>query len=315
MKIRAIENVYGLTKDKIYDVIKEEENFYEIIEDHGNERSYLKWRFEIVEELPEKWRIRQNSSEDVCKWFNNFPNSKIGGAFIGGGYEFLCFDSIKKETSYGYKSGIIKDYTEISLEQFQKLVLKENLNETKMKIIGYTLLKDSVENKAGAFYIKESNYVCREANYHSLEPKFVENNPEWFSAVYGEKYTEGEWVVITQDHKDYNNGKYQNAIGKYISNKPPNDEYKFYIDVPGEGRLACMEIRKATKEEIEKATKVVINDYTAKKEGELIAFGCQKFTSNELMAYKKLLNSTINAQINIHGVNVTEEMLDKLLAL
>ena len=85
--------------------------------------------------------------------------------------------------------------------------------------------------------------------------------------------------------------------------------------MPGEGRVACMEIRKATKEEIRKATEVTINDYTAKKEGELIAFGCQKFTSNELMAYKKLLNSTINAQLNIHGVNVTEEMLDKLLAL
>ena len=80
------------------------------------------------------------------------------------------------------------DYNKITINQ-----IKEWNMENK-KIIGYKLIKDTVENKAGVLYLKESNYVCRNGNYHSLEPKYVENNSDWFSPVYKEEYKVGDWV-------------------------------------------------------------------------------------------------------------------------
>jgi hypothetical protein len=317
MKIRAKADTFGLTKDETYDLIEDTGGHYKIKSDNGNIEEYYKWRFEIVEELPKKWCIISDRREhdsilneyarkaggihwnDTINHSANFYLHIDNGEYVFGTYE-------KDEK-----------YTEITFEQFQKLVLKENKKD--MKIIGYTLLKDIVDTKAGTLVDLEGNYTpTEESDMDEFDYQFNPDklsNTEWFSPIYEDEFIVGEWVVITQDHKHYNDGKYQNAIGKYISGKPSEDEYKFYVDVPYEGRIACMEIRKATEEEIRKATEVTINDYTAKKEGELIAFGCQKFTSNELVAYKKLLNSSIKAQIQIYGVYVTEEMLDKLLNL
>lgn len=58
---------------------------------------------------------------------------------------------------------------------------------------------------------------------------------------------------------------------------------------------------------------VQFKNYKSKVEGNTIAFGCQKFTKEELLAYKKLLNKEIGATIKIGNKEVTVEILDKLI--
>lgn len=49
MKVRCICNICdSLTKNKIYDVIKQDYTFYEIINDFGTKQSYLDTLFEVV---------------------------------------------------------------------------------------------------------------------------------------------------------------------------------------------------------------------------------------------------------------------------
>lgn len=59
---------------------------------------------------------------------------------------------------------------------------------------------------------------------------------------------------------------------------------------------------------------VRIGEYEAMVEGGKIAFGCQQFTKEELQAIRKLFNHEIDATIQIQGVDITEHMLDRLIA-
>lgn len=62
---------------------------------------------------------------------------------------------------------------------------------------------------------------------------------------------------------------------------------------------------------------VKIGGYAAVKEGENIAFGCQKFDLPELCAYKKLLAgyNENKAEITVAGTKITIELLDRLISL
>lgn len=59
--------------------------------------------------------------------------------------------------------------------------------------------------------------------------------------------------------------------------------------------------------------RVEFKSYSAQVEGNTIAFGCQKFTKEEILAYKKLLNKEIGATIKIGNKEVTVEILEKLI--
>lgn len=58
---------------------------------------------------------------------------------------------------------------------------------------------------------------------------------------------------------------------------------------------------------------IQFKNYRSKVKGNTIAFGCQKFTKEELLAYKKLLNKEIGATIKIGNKEVTVEILDELI--
>lgn len=69
--------------------------------------------------LPEKWCILKNT-EEICKWFTE----KIGMIYTlnSRNNEFIHYPAINRTCLY---SKIQKDYTEITLDQFNKYVLKE----------------------------------------------------------------------------------------------------------------------------------------------------------------------------------------------
>ena len=84
--------------------------------------------------LPEKWCIKQNLSQEVCKWFAKYRST--ASANINGSYTYLCFDREKQYATFEYSS---EDYTEITLEQFIEHVLNKEMVEEPMKIAGYNV--------------------------------------------------------------------------------------------------------------------------------------------------------------------------------
>lgn len=62
---------------------------------------------------------------------------------------------------------------------------------------------------------------------------------------------------------------------------------------------------------------VTIGGYKAIKEGDLVAFGCQKFDIAELYAYKKLLqgHKENKAEITVMGTKISVEILDRLIEM
>ena len=77
-----------------------------------------------------------------------------------------------------------------------------------------------------------------------------------------------------------------------------------------------MVYKKATKEQIEKGkeeSSITIVGYKPKVEGSLIAFGCNQFTKEQLLAYKHLLKLGHGRNITVLGVDITSTMLNKLI--
>lgn len=61
---------------------------------------------------------------------------------------------------------------------------------------------------------------------------------------------------------------------------------------------------------------ISLGGYTAIKEGDTVAFGCQKFDIVELLAYRKLLASVeTKAELTIHGTKITIKILDSLIEM
>lgn len=69
----------------------------------------------------------------------------------------------------------------------------------------------------------------------------------------------------------------------------------------------------ATKEEIDACNNVTFNGYTSEYKPGHVNFGCQTFTEDEVNTLLKVVGSPINGTINIAGVNVTREVLEKIL--
>lgn len=79
-----------------------------------------------MKKLPLKWCIKQNLSEEVCKWFHQY--SATDSAFIEGSYIYMTFDS---ETEESDLSDTKLDYIEITLEDFNKFVLNKHSKSDK----------------------------------------------------------------------------------------------------------------------------------------------------------------------------------------
>ena len=137
-----------------------------------------KWA-EIIDNfvLPEKW---------CCKGYKEVAEySNIHGVCKGIYSENLNlyhhYPSLYFNATLDHK--IFYGYTEITLEQFKKYVLKMD-----KKIIGYRLLKDSPECKKGDIFKEyDSNasyYKCISSNIYYN--KSTIQNKEWFEPIYEE---------------------------------------------------------------------------------------------------------------------------------
>lgn len=103
MKVRCICNICdSLTKNKIYDVIKQDYTFYEIINDFGTKQSYLDTLFEVV---PTDKMTKQNINDIL-------DNVEHPSHYCRGGIE--CIDAIEaslgKDEFTGFLRGNIIKY-------------------------------------------------------------------------------------------------------------------------------------------------------------------------------------------------------------
>lgn len=90
-----------------------------------------------MKELPQKWCIRQAASEEVCEWFNN--NEKSGPqAYTGGVYTYLKHNMNNPQDSK-FAMSIPLGYTEITLEDFNRLFLKKGVEAVNKAIDELTL--------------------------------------------------------------------------------------------------------------------------------------------------------------------------------
>lgn len=92
--------------------------------------------------LPKKWCIRQDISVKVCNWFAK--HEATDSAHINGRCIYLCFNEEEQYTTF---ENTLKEYTEITLEQFNKYVLKEE----PMEIAGYSVKFEDDKVSVGCY--------------------------------------------------------------------------------------------------------------------------------------------------------------------
>jgi hypothetical protein len=194
-----------------------------------------------IQNLPEKWCILQNSSQEACDYHRKLHNSL---ADLKGVFKYLL--NIKYNSSY-YSNIIPNDYMEITVEQFKKYVLKEEIVKEKVieplpqfKIIETIETITKVENNEGSqffigdivktpsaniYNIKGFKYNVDKTNIlailsnntmigidkieHYIEPKVVEETLlEKAKRLYpiGTKFRVAcipKYIGTVKDHKDY----------------------------------------------------------------------------------------------------------------
>lgn len=145
--------------------------------------------------FPKYWCIKQNTDQIVCDWFeehNDTSSARLEGNFI-----YLCFDSETNRATFQYNND---HFTEITLEQFKKHILKMD-----NKLIGYKLKSDYAKYKTAALTITSTNsweYKLQYGiiiTYDSISAKLLREAGVldlWFEPVYKE-----EDIIIGNTYK------------------------------------------------------------------------------------------------------------------
>tara|TARA_R110000868_G_scaffold214505_1_gene464600 strand:+ start:87 stop:371 length:285 start_codon:yes stop_codon:yes gene_type:complete len=74
----------------------------------------------MITELPERWKIRQDTDEEVCEWFREYDNTR--SAKIDGSFKYLGFSQLSKEAILINSDGA-ECYIRITFDEFKKFVL------------------------------------------------------------------------------------------------------------------------------------------------------------------------------------------------
>lgn len=269
--------------------------------------------------FPEKWAVERNSQsyQEVNKWLNknvpgagyfsdygwaHYPNHKTGKGFLGGNHINHAY--IAKE---GWKKITFEEFLEITKQ------MGEEKMETK-QITGYKVVEAFPGQKLGAtLTVAEVKALGAENDVKHLEP------------IYADVFKVGDVVKCIDVKTDFpiigevlcNNGnaswriKASMRVGELLTvenvgSRGVSFKNKLY-------NHASQAFVLATKEEIDACNNVTFNGYTSEYKKGYVNFGCQTFTKDEVGTLLKVVGSPICGTINIAGVNVTREVLEKIL--
>jgi len=214
--------------------------------------------------FPEKWYIKD------CEEVANYAADKWGCKRYVGNLYYYEHSFNGRNYTFTEKSEIPKEYKEITLEEFKKYVLKENIMEK--KIIGYKSPIDLFGGniKTGTIFKPTSSKSTSIPKYC---PVYEDNKPiqgfsydlpkeivEQWEPVYEEipEYKVGDWVVPLVESGSTDSGSHMRTVGKaylvYEIYNPPRKGVRTYNaegKEDGNGSLLVEHVRPATKEEIE----------------------------------------------------------------
>ena len=193
-------------------------------------------------------------------------------------------------------------YSEITLEQFKKHVLKEDMKTYKLK-----------KKYPGS---PEIGSIVKEDMSHF--PEFWEEVKEEFKL--------GDIVVKLKGFTGNGNIEDEKYAGKGYDSLPEifsvsritptyasemEKGTQTIFSSSGHGIFSAF-LRKATPEEIEKYRGIKIGEYKVEKYGCVYKIGCQSFDNTNIKLLRRLIDSPINANIEIQGTKITTELLDKI---
>jgi hypothetical protein len=270
-------------------------------------------------------------------------------------YRVVGWDGITNSTTGEEKAGLVSygkteylgetyilaerpKYTSTIYYMFKLSTIQQLTKQNKMerKIIGYLcptdLFTDSTIQLKGSMYIKcegFSQFYKPEKDCPSKDFWLPREIVETWKPCYEEEYKAGDWITVINPKsgwvKDIEERTFKLvetpttfSRGLAWSTSGPNN---LNVD-KGRYGICQEEFRKATPEEIAKATVITIGGYCAeiftkphsgKPITKYIKFGCQEFSLEELQAYLKLFNKDIKAKLTIHDVEITEELIQKLI--
>lgn len=267
--------------------------------------------------LPEKWCI------DL---YSNDPELL---AYVNKNGKRPPYDKQNEKGTYAYfpsydgysttARNIKKGYTEITLEQFKKHVLKsETMGKTIKSVIINQALPD-VQKGTKGIPVGQGTWQFQAINSdwdtRRYSEKTILANPTTFEVVYEHDFKVNAWYTCigpkgSKDNVGY--GWKEDLTFKCTKIDEQGSDVIVFGAEGGNGVYSPF-LRRATLEEIERMTTIKIGNYHSTKEGDRIAFGCQKFTKTELLTIKRLFHSEVNASINIKGIAITPEVMDKLI--
>jgi hypothetical protein len=227
--------------------------------------NFLKSNTMELKELPKKWYITttEESNTAVCDFYDKY-NKSITDRSLG---NYFCMDEHGVLKGWMYRNqNYKKGYTEITFEDFKRLVLKENSMDK--RLIGYKLKEDCRQFEKAAFAIinvhsvegvtkftclngthftKDSNYFTwlKEANVLDL----------WFQPVYEDIKKDVQVSVrasktlvftISKDHEGYVTENQENkkvsivSLVNMIHNGFELDGYNAYKVVPVTFSMGCV---------------------------------------------------------------------------
>ena len=244
-----------------------------------------------LKELPEKWYIKI-TNENV-KLLGNWRDAGELGRAIDG----YCVSEYNRNIGYYFSSLTdIKEYKEITAEDFKRLVLKiKETKEVKKKIVGYKCpvdLWDGITVKEGCIFKvgeEKLNYYP-ENNLGDIAFALPKQLVETWEPVYEEEYKVGDWV-ITEGYCNEYDGK-PLKITKIFKNYE-----REYANFEGGGTknfaFPKRILRKATEEEIEAAQEITLGDYKVEiLSKSKFKVGCTEYSKADLDCAIQTLNLT-----------------------
>ena len=313
-KVRCIDGIDKcLTTGKIYDVtsISMDERFIRVTDDLGRPNSgYLAERFEEVQELPESWKVKVNATSvrlglqnPVIIYLNSTYNRNFDGTAEYYGVH---------EGQPAFWKGEVEKCTEITLQQFKELVLKEqSMNK---KITGYKLLKPYPGLEVGKVYDKHEH----------------QGNTEWFEPQFEEEiqiFKKGDVVTcLNTPSREGKQGTYDNG-GKgagweenltfIVTGIDETSKGYSIIWGPDNGGVYDNYLRSATEEEKKDIFTVQIAEYPSKYTKKGVHFGCNFYSKEDVKSLLDIMereNSSIRAVLVAGNNKVTRSQLTIILS-
>jgi len=267
------------------------------------------------EHLPEKWAVKR--TEENHKILNEYFNKRDKSELKEN--DFFLVTPIY--SGYSAKEYIIPEgYTEITFEQFKRLVMKEQ-----RKCIGYKLKDECKKYISAILSISKTgdknidfDRLAKEADAFAMLIQDLQQAGVldlWFDKVYEEepKFKKGEWVIVGYNTREYL-GVYDRTenIGIYAN------EYRTLTEpthVIGNGKFDKV-IRHATPAEIEAAKKPKlpkINSYEGKIEGDYVVYGCTKESTDTVKELYHIMKAIGIESIKVKGVTITMSEIESIV--